>query len=84
MTHLVLSPASSGERAEAGLDCGSHIRPVVPAEGEGRLLAQDQFLVIAKLDVATAEQVAAPHPDPLPLRAKSARGRGESGGDQEL
>ena len=65
---LPLSPAHSGERAEAGPPC--------PAEGEGQPLVRTPLFGLSKIAVATIAPVAAPHPDPLPLCAKSAKGRG--------
>ena len=65
---LALSAATSGERAKAGPNC--------PAEGEGRELVRTPRLWLSKLAVVTTAQIAAPLPNPLPLRAKSAKGRG--------
>ncbi len=73
-----LSPAASGERAEAGQICGGFkfSRVFRPRVRGGDLLGP-HFAYVRFSDAAPLEQAAAPHPNPLPLRAKCARGRGD-------
>jgi peptide/nickel transport system ATP-binding protein len=66
---LALSPAPSGERAEAGR--------LGPAEGEGRQLARNVTKQIDPLIAALTEQAAAPLPNPLPLQEQR-KGRGNA------
>jgi uncharacterized protein len=65
---LPLSPATPGERAEAGPYGHRRVSVDIPAEGEGRLLVRTSMHSANLSGEATTEQVAAPHPNPLPRR----------------
>jgi len=74
-----LSPATPGERAEAGpypsdLNLWRSFRPRV----RGGCLLEPHFVCVQLFDVAPLEQAAAPHPDPLPLQVQR-KGRGNAG-----
>ncbi len=59
---LSLSPATSGERAEAG--------QLRQAEGEGQGLARTHSMDSTSTAAGYSEQVAAPHPSPLPAEER--------------